>query len=184
MSAPFHYLKHEHRVIEQILRALEGICLLLQTDTQVPVEDISQSVEFISRYTDGFHHGKEERYLFPALQKLGISWENGTLGKIEHEHNIERDLLRKLENSVEELQNGTRTANESFTDAAHRYTKHLLGHMQHEDAILFRLAEELMDPSEKEVLFNDFKRVENEFGVDTLKRYEALATSLEAKWAI
>src|SRR5215208_3684958 len=109
MSAPFHYLKHEHRVIEQVLRALEGICLLLQTETQVPVEDISQSVEFISRYTDGFHHGKEEQYLFPTLQKLGISWENGALGKIEHEHNIERDLLRKLENSVQGLQKGSQT---------------------------------------------------------------------------
>lgn len=184
MSAPFHNLKHEHRVIEQALRALEGIRLLLQTNTEVPVEDISQLVEFINRYAGSFHHVKEEKYLFPALQKLGIPWENGALGKIEHEHKVERDLVSKLENSVEVLRKGSQATVKLFIDAANRYSKHLLGHMQHEDAILFRLAEEMMNPDEQEVLFQDFKRAEIEFGVEALKRYEALANSLAEKWAV
>ncbi len=184
MSAPFHNLKHEHRVIEQALRALEGICLLLQTNTEVPIEDISQLVEFISRYANSFHHVKEEKYLFPALEKQGFSWEGGALGKIEREHEIERDLVRKLENSVEELQINSFIAVELFIDAAHRYIKHLLGHMNHEDALLFRLAEEMMESKDKEKLFEEFKQAEDEIGKDALKHYETLAASLEEKWAI
>jgi hemerythrin-like domain-containing protein len=184
MSAPFHTLKHEHRVIEQALRALEGICLLLKTHTEVPVEDLRQLVEFIDFYANSFHHHKEEKYLFPALQKPGISWESGALGKIEKEHEIERALVNELAASVAALSELTAEAVERFTNSAQRYVRHLLGHMQHEDALLFRFAEELLENEDKEKLFKDFKQAEAEIGKEVIKRYENLAALLEEKWAI
>jgi hypothetical protein len=31
MSRPTHLLRHEHRIIEQAIRALEGMCIRMQT---------------------------------------------------------------------------------------------------------------------------------------------------------
>ena len=50
MSAPFHVLKHEHRVIEKVLRALEGVCFRLKAQEDVPVIDILQLLDFISGF--------------------------------------------------------------------------------------------------------------------------------------
>jgi hemerythrin-like domain-containing protein len=184
MSAPFHTLKHEHRVIEQALRALEGICLLLKTRTEVPVDDITQLIEFINFYANGFHHNKEEKYLFPALEKQGITWENGALGKIVDEHEIERTLVDELANSIAGLKESDDRAIAHFIESAQRYIKHLLGHMRHEDALLFRLAEELMENEDKIKLFEEFKQDEGETGKALIKRYESIAATLEDKWAI
>jgi hemerythrin-like domain-containing protein len=184
MSAPFHELKHEHRVIERGLRALEGICFRLKAKEDVSIQDILQLVDFISGFANGFHHFKEEKYLFPVLQKQGISWEGGVLEAIEHEHKIERDLVPRLLQATKGLEAQDPAAIEAFTDIAQKYLSHLLGHMRHEDALLFRLAEEMMPAADKDSLYHDFKLAEMEVGQETIRLYENLASSLEEKWAI
>ena len=184
MSAPFHMLKHEHRIIEQVLRALEGVCFRLKAQESVPTADIVQLVDFISVFADGYHHAKEEMYLFPALLKQGFTGEEGALGAISHEHQTERDLVQKLLGSINGLEAGNAAAIGTFTEAASRYVSHMLGHMRHEDATLFRLAEEMMDTKEKASLYSDFKHAEDEMGIESVREYEDLASSLEERWAI
>ncbi|MFY9572632.1 MAG: hemerythrin domain-containing protein, partial [Blastocatellia bacterium] len=72
MTHPLHTLKHEHRVIERALRALDGVCARLQWGQQVPAEVLAQLVDFVSTFADRHHHGKEEACLFPVLQRHGI----------------------------------------------------------------------------------------------------------------
>ena len=184
MSAPFYILKHEHRIIEQVLRALEGVCFRLRVQEDVPVTDIVQLVDFISVFADGYHHAKEEMYLFPALLKQGFTGEEGVLGAISHEHKTERDLVQKLLQSIKDLQEEKPDSVRIFTETASRYISHLLGHLRHEDATIFRLAEELMPAEEKDALYKDFKRAEDEVGIESVREYEDLAESLERKWAI
>lgn len=184
MTAPFHKLKHEHRIIEQGLRALNGICLRLHVGEPIPSNALSRVVEFIKTFADHFHHRKEEEHLFPALERQGIQREGGPLGMMEREHEIERQLLAELDSAIAAYQSGDEEAGLHFAEAARRYTDHLIGHVQKEDNVLFRIAEEIMDEEEQESLMEAFKRAEAEMGEGVLEHYERMAAELEEEWTV
>lgn len=184
MTDPFHILKHEHRIIERGLRALDGACLRLEWGTPLTPNALSQIVDFTSNFIDHFHHDKEEKYLFPALSRHGITEDGGPLGAMKHEHEIENTLTSALGRAIEGCKNGEADAVKQFVEAAFKYSGHLIGHMQKEEAILFRLADELLDEEEKASLMADFRNAESELGTDVYEKYARLATELEKEWAV
>ncbi|HZS05638.1 MAG TPA: hemerythrin domain-containing protein [Blastocatellia bacterium] len=183
MSRPTHILRHEHRVIEQGLRALDGMCFKLKLGEPVPPESLTQILDFIRNFADHFHHTKEETYLFPALQEYGIQDEAGPLEFLRNEHETERLLLGELGMAVEEYRHGDSAAAERFVGAACSFRDHLVGHMQQEDAILYSLAEEMLDEPVKASLLKSFTQ-ENARAGELSRRYERLAGELEQAWAV
>jgi len=164
------------------MHALEGMCIRMRAGSSVPDEDLTKMLDFIRNFADGFHHAKEETYLFPALEKIGIEEENGPLAFLRSEHRTERRLLSELEREVYEYRHNHATC-EKFVSAALQFKNHLIGHMQHEDAILFRLAEELLDDHTKGSLIRAFNR-EDTKAHEMAQRYEQIAKELEKAWAI
>jgi len=59
----------------------------------------------------------------------------------------------------------------------------LIGHMQKEDAILFKLAEEMMDDQVKDSL-NRALVVWNKETQELTQRYEQMAYDLEKTWSV
>lgn len=184
MSRPTHTLKHEHRIIEQALRGLEGICTRLELNEDIPAEAFIQMLDFVQIYADRYHHEKEELYLFPALQETGMLVEGGPLGFLKQEHHTERQLLLELGAAVTDWRHGQSHAKQRIIDIARNYSRHLLGHMRREDAILFMLAEEMLDEGTKTSLNFAFAKAENGFGDKSVDHYEQLAAELETAWAV
>jgi hemerythrin-like domain-containing protein len=176
MSRPTHILRHEHRVIEKVLRALEGLCWRMELGETVPSEALIQTLDFINNYADREHHAKEEKYLFPLLERSGIQDESGPLGFLRGEHEVERALLHELEKALAEM---NEQGAGHFVTAARLFTKHLATHIQQEDAILFSLTEELLDEPDKNNLLHLLAHVEQ-----ATQDYEQLAEQLEAAWTI
>jgi len=183
MSYPIHTLKHEHRVIEQGLRALAGVCLRFSSGEPVPPEALAQLLDFIRAFADRYHHGKEEAYLFPALERQGIVREGGPLAMMESEHQVERELVAELGRDFEAYQAGIPDAHWRFVETAGRFIDLLVGHIQREDQILFRIAEEVLDQTDQASLSAAFKQAEAEIGAGVLENYERIAAELERAWA-
>jgi hemerythrin-like domain-containing protein len=179
MSRPTHILRHEHRVIEQGLRALDGICFKLRTAEAVPIESLQNLLDFMQNFAIRFHHGKEEGHLFPALQQAGVRNEGGVLGFLCKEHELEQQLLAELALAIDGYRNGEGDAGDRFASAAIGFRDHLVGHMQQEDAVLFSLAEELLDEPVKAALIKVFATDR-----EGCARYESMATELERAWAV
>lgn len=188
MTGPLRILKHEHRVIERALRALDGVSTRLQWGQPVPAEVLSQLVEFISTFVDRHHHGKEKAYLFPVLERqLGrrdIAPHGGPLDVIELEHAIESELTGDMHRAIGGYKDADPEARQRFVEAARRYTNHLLGHIDKEDGILLRLADEILDEKDKASLVEGFKRAEGELGADACEKYDRMASELERTWAL
>jgi len=184
MAEPLHVLKHEHRIIEQALRALDGVCLRLEWGDMVAHEILMQLVDFIGNFGDRLHHRKEEMYLFPALERQGIVRESGPLSMLEHEHAVERGLVADLRRAVDQYKDGDTEARRAFVESARLFTDMLAGHIQKEDGILFRLAEDMLDEDEKSLLAEAFNQIETEIGADKIEYYARLADRLEDEWAV
>ena len=184
MSRPFHILKHEHRIIERALRGLDGVCMRMESGIRIPAESLSEIVSFITTFADSYHHGKEETLLFPALERRGITREGGPLGVMEYEHQVERELIADLEQAIDLYKDGDVEAAPRFVDAARAYLRLLVGHIEKEDSILFRIGDEVLDDEEKDALAASFKQTDAILGDRTLEAYERLASELEGKWAV
>jgi hemerythrin-like domain-containing protein len=184
MSRPTHILRHEHRVIERALRALDGMCLNLKSGGNIPPEPLYQILDFIKNFADRFHHAREETLLFPALGQNGFQKEGGAFRFLRGEHEIERMLTSELELAIGEYRHRDSAAVDRFVEAANLYRDHMVGHMREEDAILFRLAEEVLDETDKATLIQSFIQEEAQGYDGMVERYERLARELEKNWSL
>jgi hemerythrin-like domain-containing protein len=182
MSRPTHLLKHQHRVIEQAMRALEGMCLRIRAGGSVPGEELSKLLYFLRYFADGFHHTTEELHLFPALRQIGIEDESGPLGFLRHEHETERRLLAELELAFDEYRHDP-ASDEALVSTALQFRDHLIKHMQQEEAILFVLAEEILDDDLKDKLIEAFAGQHPEDS-EMIHKCEQLAEELEKAWTL
>ena len=184
MTEPLRILKHEHRVIERALRALEGVCSRLEWGPNVPQDALSGIVNFLSTFANRYHHDKEETYLFPALERHGITRDGGPLGAMEKEHEIERRLTSEMVRAIETYRDADPTSRTRFVAAARTYMRHLLSHIANEDGILFRIADEVLDETEKAALLESFKEAEFGLAIHSPREYERIADELEDRWAL
>jgi hemerythrin-like domain-containing protein len=162
------------------LRALDGICLRIEGGAQIEQEPLSEMLDFTSNFIDLFHHGKEEKHLFPALVAQGILSEQ--LELVSQEHRIESRLTENLLRAIEIYRNGNKSAALTVVNAARNYSRHLLAHMEREDTIMFPLADELLDDDEKGLLMEQFRQADPEFEFG--EKYQQIADRLEARWSL
>jgi hemerythrin-like domain-containing protein len=184
MSHPLHQLKHEHRVIERSLNALDGVCLRLEWGEHVAPEVLARLVDFFTSFADGSHHKREELRLFPALEGQGILRQGGPLEVMESQHQIERDLTAEMDQAVSGYRDVDPAARHRFIEAARRYSDHLSDHIYKEDSMLFRIAEEILDDEEMNSLTEAFRQEESRFGAGNLERYEQMASEMERTFAV
>ena len=184
MMGPLHNLKHEHRVIERALHALDGVSIRLEWGDHVPYDVLSQLVDFIDVFADRYHHGREEECLFPVLALKGIPYHGGPLQAIEQQHEIERDLTAEMERAIKSFREDDPESRRHFVEAARRYSQHLIRHMEREESILFRLADEILDDEDKTALAEAFKQAEGQLPPRSQEEYERIAAKLENDWSI
>lgn len=176
-------LSREHRMIECVLRALDGICLRVEQGENVPPGPLAEIVDFIGTFADGFHHEKEEQYLFPALEEYGVSRAGGPLGVMLHEHETGRQLVAEMSQAVQAYAEGEVRARNRFVAAARQYIELLGVHIYKEDNVLFKISESLLDSGRLASINEAFEQVALDFGADSYARYEQLAKELEKAWA-
>lgn len=183
MSGPIETLKHEHRIIERVLRGLTGVCQRLEQGEPVPPEALSPFSDFMRAFADRCHHAKEETHLFPTLEQQGVPRDGGPIGVMLYEHEVGRGLVADLDRWAQGYQQGNPEAGRRFVDTAHRYIDLLTLHIQKEDNVLFRIAEAVLDDDTQTTLQQAFEQAEAELGMSAHEQYEQRAMELERRWA-
>jgi len=179
-----HSLKHDHRVIEQCLRALEGVCARLEYGEPVPAETLDQIHDFIEAYAESYHRGKEEKHMIPALLREGIVAADGGIEHTLSEHAAEARVLHELGNAIVAYCNAEQGAAGEVAFRGREYVNILTSHFEKEDTLLFKLVDELLPDSARDSLAAAFQRADEELGIGGRGKYEELARELERNWAI
>lgn len=174
---PTEVLSDEHRVIERVLDALQRL-------TAVPVnpllEQWRKALDFFRHFADQCHHFKEEKVLFPALEEHGIPREGGPIGMMLAEHEEGRGHVRSMIDAVEQVAQGNGAASTTLLDHARAYVTLLREHIQKEDDILFRMADEVIPEEEQRRILKDFENHEaEEMGAGAHEKYLSIARELE-----
>lgn len=159
--SPTEHLEREHRVIERVLDALEAISGRMSKGEEVPVETLTKMVAFSQTFVDGCHHGKEESCLFPCLEKRGIPREGGPIEVMLYEHQVGRDLVKKIQAELG-IHKETGENGRELSRLCLEYVSHLRQHISKEEGVLFRMGDRVMDSEDRESSLNCYERTEEE----------------------
>ena len=149
-------LKHEHDAILFSLNILEEICRRIESGRDVPAGDLSGITGFLKLFADKCHHGKEEGFLFPALEEAGIPRQNGPIGVMLSEHDKGRNFIKGMEGAIKE--NGVDKT--GFTEAARGYISLLRDHIEKENKVLFPMGDSKLTAAKQEELIHSFGEFE------------------------
>jgi hemerythrin-like domain-containing protein len=169
-------LKHEHRVIERVLAVVER---LAEKPGLGSAETWEKAIDFIRNFADKCHHLKEEQILFPALEEHGIPRDGGPVGMMLLEHEEGRALVRAMAEALPRAGVDPKVE-AALKQNARAYLRLLREHIQKEDEILFKIAEDVLTPEEQKKLAREFAQHEaEEIGAGVHEKYVKVVQELE-----
>ena len=169
-------LSGEHRVILQVLAALEAVAKNSSAG-KLALADAKDALEILRTFADKCHHGKEEDILFPILEAQVPGF--GPTQVMRAEHVEGRAFIRAMGDAVERNQAA------AFAGAAFNYVDLLRNHIAKEDDILFRMAQEMLTPEQDAHILDAYRRIEHDdMGDGTHFRMLAIADRLANTYGI
>ncbi len=183
MERPSEVLREEHVVIEHLLGVLDGMAEHLDEKEPVPGKDLDAILEVAVNFADKCHHAKEEKALFPLLEKH--SPEEGKLlaHRLHGDHEAFRHLMGQMREEVPKVGARDPAATRMFAKNARTYTSLLREHIAQETEKLLPLMDRAIPPADSERLAEEFERIEREeVGAGVHERYEHTIHSLAEKY--
>jgi len=172
-------LSDEHRVIERVLTVVEK---LTQTPVESAIENWKKALDFFRYFADQCHHFKEEQVLFPAMEEHGIPRDGGPIGMMLTEHEEGRGYVRTMMAALTLAEARNEAAKDTLLNSARSYIRLLREHIQKEDEILFKIADDIISPDEQKELLRSFEEHEaKEIGEGVHEKYLKIVEELETK---
>jgi hemerythrin-like domain-containing protein len=173
-------LSSEHRVIEQVLTALETGAWLLSLEASFRSDFFLEATDFIRNFADGCHHKKEEGILFKVMVENGMPLKGSPVAAMLHEHEMARAYTRALSAAAERMKAGDQTARPEVIYNARHYATLMRNHIGMEDQVVFPLANNMIPKEQQEDILLAFEHAEQEEKGRTLRdKYLAVIEVLE-----
>ena len=179
MTTAIDTLMNEHRVIEDVLTALESAATSAANGAQLDRNRVAEFADFFRNFADTCHHGKEEDLLFKRMTDFGFPREHGPIAVMLFDHQTGREhvgALRAIGEASGALATDERA---SFVQHAEAYVALLRQHIQKEDRVLYPMAAQTIPPADMAHLVSDFADFErNVMGAGEHERFHRLADFL------
>ncbi len=146
-------LKKEHEAIVFVLGILDAMAAETSADGD-KLQYRYELIDFLKTFADKCHHGKEETLLFKAMEENGIQNEGGPIGVMLEEHIQGRGYIAKMKESLDEGDIA------GFNSAAEQYCGLLRIHINKENIMLFKFADQVLDEAKQDELFIKFQEHE------------------------
>jgi hemerythrin-like domain-containing protein len=155
-------LNTDHRIIELALPALAHLGEEAAHGRLPGTSRVEPVLDFIRTFADAYHHGKEERHLFPALEARGIPRNEGLVLDLLKEHGQARRHERAMAQAVEGASKEGADGAREFGEHAREYVEWQHRHIETEDTQLWRLAEDAFWEDDDEELRAGYAEMERE----------------------
>ncbi len=170
-------LEQEHRIIHMVIASMVVLADRLETGREVKAETLRDASDFMQLVYKG-HERKEELYLFPALQKKGVSVHSVPTRMLVEEHQRGRALVAGLEEAAAHSE-VTPPVRASLVASLRGLAALYPLHIWQEDLLLFHQADNVLTREDDEELLAAFGAVDEEAGGQVRQRLERLAGKIQ-----
>ena len=178
---PTDELRQEHEIVLVVVAAMEREVAAVRAGEPVDAAAVAQMVDLTRNFTDGCHHAKEEKILFPLMEEKSPG-AGGPVSVMLAEHETGRGFVRAIADSLPDVAVAGVVGDAArivVADNLALYSELLRMHIHKENEVLFPLAERTLDDEAKRALAAEFERVEEEeTGAGVHERYHAIAHEL------
>jgi hemerythrin-like domain-containing protein len=169
-------LMAEHEVILEVLRAAQAEADRIRRGFNMEGNRVRDIVDFSRNFTDRCHHGKEERFYFPAAEVYAGQRVYSFVEELTAEHAYGRSII----DEIDYLLGGD--ASETARLIAERlsvYVSTMRRHIQRENQQLYRKSGTFLPGAEERALLVGFDRLESvDLGIGFHEKYHRLAETL------
>lgn len=149
-------LENDHVNILRLIDVMERMIALKSSN----IGHFEEVVGIIRNYADGFHHAKEENLLFPLMVTRGFSSEHGPVAVMLYEHVQGRDFVKGMAEGIAMLRHGNNNALPLIYKNMLGYINLLRDHIEKENNILFRMADQALSENDQQELLKEFAKIE------------------------
>lgn len=174
-------LRRDHDLIEKVIKSMETTIQLLESGKKIPEPILLPVIDFSKNFTDVCHHSKEEKSLFPALERSGMPTHMGPIAMMLMEHEITRKIGNKMGKSSQDyFETGDATA---LISDLKEYVEHVTQHLWKENNRLFMMAETRLQHISQQVddELNQIEKTKLDEIGKTRKEYEQIAEEFYKK---
>lgn len=174
----------EHEYILRMLAVVRKACFKVMKGEEINYEDFNKMIEFIRKYADAHHHGKEEKFLFKEMQtRLGRVGENLITHGMLVEHDLGRMHMSDLEDALQRVKNGDEESKLDVISSAIGYTHLLEKHIGKENNGVYKFGEAQLPKEVLDEINLKSEEFENEAVKNgTQKYYIEVLENLEKKY--
>ena len=148
-------LIEEHRGFKLMLSVLEAMAARLGRGGEVPPRMIADVLDFFETFSDR-HHAREERALFPVLERHGVGQDQTVVHALLAQHDAGRAYCRKLRGDQSRLLAGDAAASGDFVSHSLGYCELIREHIRIEDEYFYKLADQLLTQAEQQDVVTEF----------------------------
>lgn len=144
-------LRNEHGVILRVMKIADKMVSITAKEKDVLIQHYGDLVYFLKIFADKCHHGKEEVYLFPELVKNGMPNDSRIIAELLLEHTLGREHIASMDKSL-----GSKNTKE-FEMHLVKYRDLIREHIKKETAVLFTMADKILNDKKQDELFEKFE---------------------------
>jgi len=157
---PTDDLREEHRVIKSVLPILDRVCVDIESGRSVKQDNLEGLIEFIKEFIEEHHYTKEEAYLFPEMEKAGVSGAEELITSLRNEHEEERQSVSKIGKIVFEKEENMELS--SMVEYLRAYIRLLNLHIDKEENRLFPMVDTYLSQAVQKDLLKSFEDMETQ----------------------
>jgi hemerythrin-like domain-containing protein len=147
----------EHRLIEQVIEAMNDQLARIETTGQLDTRFIETCVDFLRTYVDRTHHGKEEDILFRELSKRSLAaTDEQLMDELIAEHTIGRETTKALAEANRLHRNRDASTRRAVREGLRTLTELYPRHIAREDQVFFPAARAYFTDSEEQAMLGQF----------------------------
>jgi hemerythrin-like domain-containing protein len=147
----------EHRLIERIIKLLEGQLKIIEEKREADLAFIDDAIDFIVNYADRCHHGKEEDILFGELKKKDISdSHNKMIDELIQDHIYGRETVKQLSEAKKAYAEGDKSKIDDISDQIKKLVELYPNHIRKEDKNFFIPVMEYFTRKEQDDMLDRF----------------------------
>ncbi len=149
MKVSITLLSYDHGILRQVLDVYKDIVEKesIEQNRQIATE----GVEFLLMFMDHFHHGKEERFLFPAAMCADPE-HTGDLQSLFDDHRTARILAEEMLSSVRPGGDDAK-----FYEKTKELVDHMTAHIRKEEDVIFPAIDAKVNSEEDMQVYKHFE---------------------------
>lgn len=162
----------EHKYIVRMLKVVRSACNQILQGKEICYEDFDNMIEFIRKYADVHHHGKEEQFLFKEMvNNLGKMGTNLVTHGMLVEHDWGRLFISELNAALLRVKSGDEESKLDVIANAVGYANHLARHIAKEDEVVYTFAEKQLSQEILEQVNKQTEAFEEEANKQGIQNY-------------